>query len=74
MDDMTRIFKQQPDKIESARKVDDYIGSLLSDVAGFIVAEDYRRATQAAGYLLVALAKKAGAKPFKVLRVAYKAS
>ena len=68
--ELDRLMKPEVDRVHILRNRDHEIGTLVSDVVGYATNEDYKRAAQAAAYLLLALAKRAGAKPFNLLKAA----
>lgn len=68
--ELSKLMKPEINIVSEARKIDGEIGSLLNDIAQYVVKGDNRRAAQAAAYLLITLAKKSAQKPFTLLRKA----
>lgn len=64
------ILTPDTDLLLKASKKDAVTATLLKDITTYILADDYRRAAQAAAYLLAHLAKQSAQKPFTLLRKA----
>lgn len=67
---MNDMLKPEQNKLNDLRKADNEIGALVADVCDLSLRGDYRRAAQAAAYLLLHLASKSAQRPFTLLRKA----
>lgn len=67
---LTELMKPETDRISQLRKVDNEAGSLIADIADFLMKQDYRRALQATAYLMVYIAKQGKQSAYKALQQA----